>query len=176
MSCVTVMNKNGFQTKVWGPPIWFFLHIISQNYNPEKPFMRKGYFNFFKNLQYVLPCGACRDNYSKIISKGPLKLTYDVFNTRETLSYWTFALHNKVQEDIYMKTKKKYNKPKYQTTKKDFETTYKFYEKFRAKCTSDNSSYGCTVPMFGIKKRVKINVCPLGKNFRAHRSIRLIKC
>ena len=138
--------------------------------------MKKGYFLFFKHLKDVLPCGACRDNYTRIISKGPLKLDMCVFESRETLSYWLFRLHNKVQNDIYKKSLCKFNKPKYTDTKKDYNRMYKFYETFRAKCTTDKSSYGCTIPMYGIKKRVKIYICPLGKNFKAHRSIKLIKC
>lgn len=138
--------------------------------------MKEGYFLFFKHLKDVLPCGACRENYSRIISKGPLKLDMSVFESRDTLSYWAFRLHNKVQEDIYKKSSCKFNKPKYNNTKKHYKEMYNFYEKFRAKCSSDNTSYGCTVPMYGIKKRVKIYIYPLDKNFKAHRSIKLIRC
>ena len=57
-------NLNGFQTYVWGPPFWMFLHIVSLNYTPSK---KAGYKRFLKSLQYILPCGACRVNYRRIL-------------------------------------------------------------------------------------------------------------
>lgn len=166
------MNKNGFQTKVWGPPAWFFLHIIAQNFDPEKPNMKKFYKLFFTLLGEVLPCGACRDNYKRIINSKCYKLTNKVLSSRQSFSYWLFKLHNRVQKDIFQKTKVIYNKPKYEDNLNDFNKSYAFYEKFRAKCNVDKTTnYGCTVPLKGIKKKVKIQICPLGKKFTAHKSI-----
>ena len=46
------MNKNGFQTKIWGSPAWLFLHCIAFNYTPDK----KSSKTFFLSLAHVLPC------------------------------------------------------------------------------------------------------------------------
>lgn len=171
------MNKNGFQTKVWGPVAWMFLHIVAQNFDPSKKGMKDGYFAFFRNIGNILPCGACRNNFNRITKSGPLKLDRSVFSSRRKLCFWLFRLHNRVQMDIYEKTGKASDKPMYTDSMRDFHKVYTFYEKFRAKCHTDKTSYGCTVPYVGVKKRVRILVCPLNKKFKAHRSIRLsAKC
>ena len=167
-------SKDGFMTKVWGPGIWMFLHMISLNYDPTKPGMKRGTFEFLKNLRHVLPCGACRDNYSNIILKDDkLKLTNDVMKSRESLSKWLFLVHNRVQRDIFTKTKNSRNKPIYSDSNHDYITAMQFYEQFRAKCMKN--SYGCTTPLIGnIRKKSTIKISEY-KNFNTMSSIRVAK-
>ena len=56
-------NGNGMLTKIWGPSLWHFLHVMSFNYpvNPSKE-DKENYRNFLCNLRHVLPCGKCRKN------------------------------------------------------------------------------------------------------------------
>ena len=163
----TFKNSNGMQTNVWGPPAWLFLHCIAANYTPDKA---HGYLMLFNSLKYVLPCGACRKNYTLILKEIlPLKKT--VFKNRETFMLWLFMLHNQVQRDIYSKTLNPKDKPKYNDTREDFMSTVRFYEQLRAKCTKD--SYGCTVPLKGARKRSKITILPLVKRKRAN-SVKLL--
>ena len=151
-------NTNGFQTNVWGTPAWLFLHCITLNYNPSNKYHRNGYKQFFTSLQHVLPCGACRKNYSNII-KNKYKLTDVVLSSREKLSYWLFLVHNQVSQDIFMKTRLEEHKPLYKNNKSDFLKMIKFYSKLRAKCTKD--SYGCTIPLNGSRKKSRIIIGPL---------------
>jgi hypothetical protein len=160
-------NPNGMQTNVWGPPAWLFLHCIVANYSPDK---YKGYLMFFNSLKYVLPCGACRKNYTRIL-KEVLPLKRSVFKNRETIMLWLFMLHNQVQRDIYASSLNVRDKPKYKDTREDFLSTVRFYEQFRAKCTKD--SYGCVVPLKGQRKRSRILILPLLKRKRAN-SIRMV--
>lgn len=146
-------NTNGFQTKVWGPPAWFFLHMISLNYKPEKA---KEYKRFFTALRHVLPCGACRENYSKNLKSMPID--DKVLSSRNEFAYWLFLVHNKVARDIYEKTKSPCNAPDFKDTKSDFKKVVNFYEKFRAQCTKN--AYGCVVPIKGTRKMCKINIVP----------------
>jgi hypothetical protein len=158
----TFENKNGMQTNVWGPAGWLFLHCIAANYSPDK---MQGYLMFFKSLKYVLPCGACRKNYTRILKEIlPLKKT--VFKNRENFMLWLFMLHNQVQRDIYASTLNVGDEPKYNDTRNDFLSTVRFYEQFRAKCTKD--AYGCTVPLKGRRKRSKILILPLLKRKRTN--------
>lgn len=170
------MNTNGFQTKVWGPAAWLFLHTIARNYDPDKPGMKDGYLLFFRNLEHVLPCGKCRENYAKIINSENKKLRLDKskLKTREMFSYWLFLVHNKVQTDIYEKTLSKNDKPKYTNTTQDFKKSKVFYEKFRAKC--DKTSYGCTKSLRGKKMKSILHICDYDSNrFVSHKSIRVNK-
>ena len=61
-------SPDGMLTSVWGPPMWHSLHTISFNY-PVKPSRedKENYYNYFKNLRFVLPCKYCRDNLLIII-------------------------------------------------------------------------------------------------------------
>ena len=160
-------NPNGMQTNVWGPAAWLFLHSIAANYTPDKI---QGYLSFFSSLKFVLPCGACRKNYTRIL-KEVLPLKKSVFKNRKTFMLWLFMLHNQVQRDIYASTLDVRDRPKFRDTHDDFLTTVKFYEQFRAKCTKD--SYGCTVPLKGRRKRSRILILPLLKRKRTN-SIKIV--
>ena len=151
-------SKNGFQTRVWGPPGWVFLHFIALNYDEKRS---NRYFQFFNSLKHVLPCGKCRDNYTKIITSGPLKLKMNILKSRKTLNYWLFKVHNKVQRDIYIHTQKKQHIPPFNDSVPDFYKAMNIYEKYRAVC--HKKSYGCIKPVKGIKKCAQINIVPLCK-------------
>ena len=145
--------SQGFVTSIWGAPAWLFLHCIAFNYSIER---KHEYKQFFTYLADVLPCGACRTNYKSIITLGPLKLTDDVFRDRDTFTMYLFKLHNKVQTDIYNKSKLECNKPMYKDTKKDYNKVKQFYESFRAKC--EKKTYGCVIQKKGFKLRSQIKI------------------
>jgi hypothetical protein len=88
-----MQNLNGFQPRVWGPPLWFFLHIVSVNF-PVRPTVEQQmeYYTFFKSLGYVLPCKHCREAYAEWTKS----LTLSSFASRSTLSKWVYDLHNRV--------------------------------------------------------------------------------
>ena len=169
-------EKQGMISTIWGPSAWLFLHTVAHNYDPTKKGMKKGYYAFFLNLKHVLPCGACRYNFAKVIKCKALKFDNKVLASRKTLSFWLFKIHNKVQRDIYKRSGLERDKPKYSDSKKDFNKVYKMYEGFRAKCSSDPKvSYGCTVPDDGRKKRSKIYISKM-KDFKAHTSLIIGNC
>lgn len=149
------VQKMGMITKIWGPAAWLFLHAISFNYYPER---KEEYKQFFKLLAFVLPCKKCRENYHNLISKGDLKMTNKIFKSRDTFSYWLFKLHNKVQNDIFVKSELDCERPMYENNFKDYLKVKNIYESFRAKCTK--KMYGCTVPKKGIKLRTQIIIKP----------------
>lgn len=151
MSKKLIFSNKGFQTNCWGPPLWFVLHMITLNYNPDQ---KKGYIQFFKSLQFVLPCKACRINYKETIkSHSKLKLTNSVFANRETLSFWLFKLHNFVTKCTRGEISE------YTNSKTDFNKMISFYSQFRATCTlpQKNNHGGCNNPIKGgIKLKTKL--------------------
>lgn len=92
-----LVDDHGFQPKVWGPPLWFFLHMVSINF-PVHPTREQQmqYYTFFKSLGYVLPCRLCRESYAKWFET----VTVDTFESRTNLSRWVYDLHNKVNVKI----------------------------------------------------------------------------
>lgn len=161
-------SKQGFVTTVWGGPAWLFLHCIAFNYSPER---KKGYIEFFKSLAKVLPCGKCRENYEELITTGNLKLTNKVMKDRESFSKWLFKVHNKVQYDIWKKTKVDCNKPMYKNNNEDFNKVKKTYEQFRAKCSQ--KMHGCVIPKNGIKLKSRIRIKPMSRISNQRNSIKV---
>ena len=129
------MSKNGMITSIWGPNLWHFLHTISFNYplnptNEDKQNMVK----FINNIQHVLPCRYCRENFPKNLKAVPL--TKYALKNRKTFSRWMYRFHSHIN-DVLGKS-----------TNISFEDVEKKYESFRAKCTFNNSrsknEKGCT--------------------------------
>ena len=84
------------EPKIWGPAFWFIIHTIAFNY-PENPTFndKRHTFEFFQNLQYVLPCQKCRKHYMKYFHDHPLTPFLD---NKSTLVSWTVQLHNHVNK------------------------------------------------------------------------------
>lgn len=78
----------------WGSPLWFFLHTISFNY-PDKPSYKdkSQYYDFFYNLQNILPCQQCKINYIKHLQRHPISPHLD---SRQSLVNWVVKIHNLV--------------------------------------------------------------------------------
>ena len=159
-------NPDGFQTNIWGPCAWLFLHCISMNYNP---IYKNEYYMFFKYMQYILPCKTCRDNYSVYIKKY-LRIKH--FKSRQTLTMWVFKLHNY----ILNKTGKNLLYP---NNNQGFQSMVQFYEQFRAKCTyttqtKTHSEKGCTKAFYrGMRLRSTIHIRPM---IQLKKAILLKKC
>jgi Erv1 / Alr family len=77
---------------IWGPHLWFILHIISFEY-PEKPteYDKRIYHDFYTALKDVIPCTECRKHYRDHITKYPLTPHLD---TRDNLIKWVVQVHN----------------------------------------------------------------------------------
>lgn len=158
----TIFNKsdlnsnNGMLTSVWGPSMWFTLHLISFNY-PGKPSLKQKqeYFNFFKNLGNILPCSYCRQNYKKNIKT--VKLNMSVMKNRNTLSLWLYKLHNEINKMLGKKTDLTYCQVRQR------------YEMFRSRCLlktekdilkTKTKELGCTKSFYGLKSKSVIKIVP----------------
>ena len=78
--------------EIWGPHLWFILHIISFEY-PENPteYDKRIYHDFYTALKDVIPCELCRKHYREHLHKHPLTPHLD---TRQTLVQWVIDVHN----------------------------------------------------------------------------------
>jgi len=155
-------SGDGMITYIWGPAMWLFLHTTSFNYpvNPSES-DKKYYYKFFKNLENILPCRYCRENYSENIKKVH-KLNYDVMKNRETLSKWVYELHEIINERLGKKSGLTY------------EEVRDRYEHFRSRCLIDpnketmkgkllketDKEKGCTESLYGLKSKCVINIIP----------------
>ena len=79
---------------IWGPPFWFVLHTIAINYPLQPTFIeRRSHYEFFRNLQSVIPCEECRKNYSAHFKQYPIDAFLD---SKYALLQWTIIMHNLV--------------------------------------------------------------------------------
>lgn len=86
------------KTTFWGPPGWVFLHSMAHNY-PEKPstFDKVNTKLFYSQCEHMLPCKYCRSSYNQYIKELPID---NFLESRETLAYWLYLIHNKVNEKL----------------------------------------------------------------------------
>ena len=88
-------SPDGFQTFMWGPALWHFLHIMSFNY-PVHPSERdkENYYNFLISLRNVLPCKYCRNNFFDNLRQTDFREA--VFENRDSFSRFVHRLHDNV--------------------------------------------------------------------------------
>ena len=154
------MNKelynsgNGFQTSIWGPPLWHVLHLLSFNY-PVEPSQtqKKNFHDFLMHLQQMLPCVYCRENYvNNLKSAG---YSRSCLNNRESIARFIYKLHNEVNVML--------GKPKHDKT---FEQVRDLYEGFRSRCggrTDQNRGAvekGCLTALYGTKAECSLFITP----------------
>jgi hypothetical protein len=154
-------SGDGMVTKIWGPPMWHYLHTMSFNYpvNPT-PEEKKHYRDFIINLQYVLPCKYCRMNLTNNFKKKPLQMCD--MASRETFSRYIYELHETINKMLGKKSHLTYCQVRDR------------YENFRSRCTEEKGKVftfkktttkkkkekGCTEPLYGKKSKCVINIVP----------------
>jgi len=153
-------SNNGFQTSVFGPNIWFTLHLISFNY-PVKPTSsdKQHYRNWLLSWEYILPCIHCRTNFKKNINE--LKFSNSTMNSRYTFSYFIYKLHNHINKLLGKKIKISY------------EEVRDRYENFRSSCGEKKQTHElikkekkeigkktCDESLYGSKARSVIRIVP----------------
>lgn len=84
--------------KIWGPYMWFILHLITFNY-PKNPsnYDKQAYRDFFNSLKDVIPCQSCRKHYAKNIQNYPITPNLD---SKKRLVEWLIQIHNQVNMSL----------------------------------------------------------------------------
>ena len=86
-------DGHGVAPSVWGPPVWFTIHMVALMYPVRPtPAQRRETLDFFRGLQKVLPCDYCKKHFAKELST----IDRAVFASRDALFAWTVAFHDKV--------------------------------------------------------------------------------
>lgn len=130
------MSSNGLVPSSWGPPLWFSLHSIAMSYpetvenNIEGYQVKQSFYNFFKDLENILPCKYCKEHYKKNFKN--MNLEYSL-GSRKELSKWIYNLHNRVNEQLKVP----------RSSWPSFEEVYNKYENLRAEnCKKNKGSQG----------------------------------
>ena len=143
--------KNGFCTKIWGPPKWFTLHIMSFNFpnNPTEQ-QKAYYYQEIMNLQYTLACKACRENVKKNLKKYPLLPKH--LKNRKAFSKWMYGFHEIINKMLGKKSHLTYNQVR------------EMYEHFRARDCDTKirgaTEKGCVKAKSGIQCQSIVMIVP----------------
>lgn len=106
MDAAQFLSPKGFPPSLWGPGLWLFMTLVAANYplNPTKRDAMR-YFTFFYNLQYILPCKTCRQEYSKMLTTSNDRITLEMFSrqrhdlpgdARRRVFQWVVDIHDRV--------------------------------------------------------------------------------
>jgi hypothetical protein len=83
-----------FDSEVWGPHYWFFLHSVAHSY-PIHPnvITKRKYYDFITNLPLFIPDVEIGDRFAQLLDKYPVTPYLDC---RESFIRWTHFIHNKI--------------------------------------------------------------------------------
>jgi hypothetical protein len=119
-------------TSFWGSRAWDFLFCVAMNYrldincnrklSEENRLYREHYIEFFKSLQWILPCSYCRVSYSVFYRTVPI--TCYLTNNRQ-LMYWVYLLKCLVNDKLRLQGVRKPKEP-------SFESVYNKYLKHKS--------------------------------------------
>ncbi len=89
-------------TKVWGPKLWYFFHIFSQQIN-DRFFItnRTEILSLLRDICNNLPCPDCRDHANKLLKTSNIN---KISNKKELISFLC-EFHNIVNKKLKKPTK-----------------------------------------------------------------------
>ena len=87
-----------FDSTVWGPHYWFFLHTVAMNY-PHYPnsVTKKKFYEFVQNIPLFIPVESMSSHFSKLLDEYPVVPYLD---NRESFVRWMHFIHNKINEKL----------------------------------------------------------------------------
>lgn len=83
---------------IWGPHMWYVLHIITFAY-PKEPteYDKQRYSDFFNTIKNVIPCEVCQKHLNKYMSEYPIGPHLD---SKANLIKWLIQIHNFVNVSL----------------------------------------------------------------------------
>jgi hypothetical protein len=87
-----------FDSDIWGPHYWFFLHTIAHSY-PENPnaVTKRKYYDLIQNMPLFIPEADMGSKFSNMIDKYPVS---PYLGSRESFVRWMHFIHNKVNMSL----------------------------------------------------------------------------
>ena len=103
-----------YNSEVWGPHYWFFLHTIADSYpNVPNDVTKRKYYDFIQNIPMFIPNSDIANNFSQMLDKYPVTPYLD---NKDSFKKWMHFIHNKINvligkdEISYLKAEELYEK------------------------------------------------------------------
>ena len=106
---VCIHSVNGFVSTAWGPVLWYLLHTLSFRADTD----RDNFQRWFLLLKDVLPCGACRGNFSQNLMDAGYVPTM-TFRSMRSTSTFMWRLHKAVNHSLHKPNTLSYRQVKQQ--------------------------------------------------------------
>ena len=83
-----------FDSEVWGPHYWFFLHTIAHSY-PDHPnaVTKRKYYDLINNMPLFIPDSKIGNRFAEMLDKYPVSPYLDC---RESFIRWVHFIHNRI--------------------------------------------------------------------------------
>ena len=93
-----IPRRDHYDSRVWGPQVWFFLHTIAMTYPLHaNAVTKRKYYDFIHNLPLFLPNEEMGNHFSRLLDKYPVT---PYLGKRESFVRWTVFIHNKVNVEL----------------------------------------------------------------------------
>lgn len=107
-------SGDGMQTRVWGPILWFLLHLVTYASNTRKP---GPYLDWILKTGGVLPCRYCRENFyhNLVDALGRMKVSATkagakkAWEEAQRLLRSCNSIYNQLDDDLRPQARKDYN-------------------------------------------------------------------
>ena len=89
-----IQRNEFYDSRVWGPHFWFFIHTIAMNY-PDIPneVTKRKYYELIQNMPIFIPNSEMGNKFSNLLDEYPITPYLD---KRESFIRWTVFMHNKI--------------------------------------------------------------------------------
>jgi hypothetical protein len=89
-----INKRDSYDSHIWGPHFWFFIHTIAMNY-PDYPneVTKRKYYDLMQNMPIFIPNTEMGNKFSRLLDEYPVTPYLD---KRESFIRWTVFIHNKM--------------------------------------------------------------------------------
>lgn len=83
-----------YESHIWGPHFWFFLHTVAFSY-PEYPneITKRKHYELIQNMPLFIPDDRMGNRFSRLLDKYPVS---PYLGKRDSFIRWTVFIHNKM--------------------------------------------------------------------------------
>jgi hypothetical protein len=83
-----------FDSSVWGPHYWFFLHTVAESY-PSTPtaVTKRKYYDLIQNFPLFIPVPEMGNRFSKLLDEYPVT---PYLGSKESFVKWVHFIHNRM--------------------------------------------------------------------------------
>lgn len=89
-----IPKRDVYESHIWGPPFWFFIHTIAMKYpDYANEVTKRKYYDLMQNMPLFIPDAEMGNRFSRLLDEYPVT---PYLGKRESFIRWTVFIHNKI--------------------------------------------------------------------------------